>query len=194
MTTELRQNPQAKPTDRFKLTDKPMVSPAKCACCGAVDRPVVDFDMTIQFYGAVLLCVSCLGNAAQLIDMVPAVELHAAEFGATQSLSNQLSALGMRTISDEQFESILSAADVLGLAIGDLKFPISPGIGQATKETLGEQCEGQERLFDFDSIIDSGQQGIIEFPDSLTEQNSDAPVSKGSNLVSASNSDGDFNF
>ena len=183
MTTELRSIPEAKPTDRFKLTNLPLVTPGKCACCGAVNRPVVDFDMTVQFYGAILLCITCLAEAARTIDMIPAIELHAAELSATQSLSTQLTALGMRTITDEQFELIFGAFNHLS----DSLFAINPEVDDKVEE-------GQERLFDIVGIDNSGEPAVVEFPDSLFEQVDNTPVRKRSNRVSASDSDGDKLF
>lgn len=190
MTTELRLTSENKPTDRFQLTMKPMVSPAKCACCGAVDRPVLDFDMTIQFYGAVLLCITCLAEAGRIIGMVPGIELEAAELGATQSLSSQLTQLGMRAITDEQFESVWNIASDLGTALSNINASICPDVGQAVESVPVTQVEGQERLFEFDGYDDAGQPSIISFPDGTTEQDDSSSVSEGPNLVPASNGDG----
>lgn len=38
-------------------------SPSKCVCCGDGDRDCIDFGLTLQFYGAVLLCVTCVAQA-----------------------------------------------------------------------------------------------------------------------------------
>ena len=189
MTADLRVAPRriAQPTDRFKLTDIPMVNPAKCACCGAVNRPVVDFDMTIPMYGAVLLCTSCLATGAELIDMVPAVELRAAERHADQSLSCQLSKLGMKAITDEQFESVLVAIG----GLSDVLLSIVPSDADLVADTT---TEGQLRLFNFDVKVADGESGVIEFPDSLDEQEHDVVVSKGPDSVSADSSDGDDFF
>ena len=182
MTTELRLIPENKPTDRFQLTDKPMVSPAKCACCGAPDRAVVDFGMTLQFYGAVLLCVTCLAEAARIIGMVPGTVLAEAELSATQSLSDQLTSLGMRTITDEQFQF----ANIALSGLSDALLSISLG-------DVGES-KGQERLFDFVDGDSTGKSGIVEFPDSVTEQGNSDVISEGPDSVSASNGNGAYIF
>lgn len=51
---------------RFKLLERPVALPGKCACCGAVDRPVVDFGFDLDFYGVVYLCTTCLGEASEV--------------------------------------------------------------------------------------------------------------------------------
>jgi hypothetical protein len=38
--------------------------PGKCASCGDTDRDCVDFGITIDYYGAVLICTLCLRSAA----------------------------------------------------------------------------------------------------------------------------------
>lgn len=60
---------------RFTVSEKPLVAPGKCACCGAVDRPVVDFKFDVEFYGTVLLCGDCIREALGVHDtMFPPVE------------------------------------------------------------------------------------------------------------------------
>ena len=186
MTTELHLIPEHNPTSRFKLTNLPLVTPGKCACCGAVDRPVVDFDMTVQFYGAVLLCITCLAEAARLIDMTDGANVRTAELSATLSLSTQLAQLGMRTITDEQFDCVLNAFDELNSII-DAIDPIPSEVEQ-------KHCEGQERLFELDRDAAAGSGSVIEFPDSVLEQDSDLAISEGPNSVPASASDGDDFF
>ena len=48
---------------RFKVTDRPYADPGKCTVCGSVSKPVVDFDMTVDYYGAILLCSDCIREA-----------------------------------------------------------------------------------------------------------------------------------
>lgn len=48
---------------RFKVLDRPEPAPGHCAVCGSVSKPVVDFDMTVDYYGAILLCVDCVREA-----------------------------------------------------------------------------------------------------------------------------------
>lgn len=48
---------------RFKVTERPETAPGKCTVCGAVNKPVVDYDATVDFYGAILICGECIREA-----------------------------------------------------------------------------------------------------------------------------------
>lgn len=54
---------EAQINGRFKFLERPASLPGKCACCGAVTKPVIDFGFDLDFYGVVYLCVDCLGEA-----------------------------------------------------------------------------------------------------------------------------------
>lgn len=53
---------------KFNVLDKPTIHPGFCICCGSVERPVVDFGIEVDYealgFGALLLCVSCVTQAA----------------------------------------------------------------------------------------------------------------------------------
>lgn len=59
---------------RFSVHEKPITAPGKCACCGSVNKPVVDFGFTVDYYGAVLMCGECIREALALLDTVFPVE------------------------------------------------------------------------------------------------------------------------
>lgn len=58
---------EAQINGRFRLLERPAVLPGKCACCGSVDQPVIDFGFDLDFYGVVYLCVGCLGEATSIV-------------------------------------------------------------------------------------------------------------------------------
>ena len=184
---ELRLAPTVRPDSRFQLLPLPVVSPGKCACCGAPDRPVVDFGMTIQFYGAVLLCVTCMTEAAAVIDMVPAVELIAAERVATSSFSEQLTQLGMRTITDDQFESITMAFSGLSDALLHLE---SVDL-DLVAETMPDPNQG---VLEFDGFDSGGNPEIVGVFNRFDESEHDLAVGEGPDIVPADNGNGNDIF
>lgn len=65
-------------SSRFQVLERPTVYPGQCACCGSVNRPVVDFGVEIDFeregYGALLLCEYCVRQAASKFPEEPVAE------------------------------------------------------------------------------------------------------------------------
>lgn len=98
---------------RFKITERPFAAPGKCAVCGAVDRPVVDFGLNIEWYGRVYFCTECLTEVAQIIQMVPLEMLHAVDKGSRQSITSYLNNHNLKVITDEQYVSILGLVSSL---------------------------------------------------------------------------------
>jgi hypothetical protein len=53
---------------RFTVYERPVANPGKCIVCGAVDRPVVDFGVDIEWadmgFGRAFFCVTCIKQAA----------------------------------------------------------------------------------------------------------------------------------
>lgn len=53
---------------KFTVLEKPTLHPGHCICCGAVDRPVLEFGVDVDFdhlgYGRLMLCVTCIKQAA----------------------------------------------------------------------------------------------------------------------------------
>lgn len=99
---------------RFKLLPKPYNSPGKCACCGAVDRPVVDFGFSLLGYGVVVLCVLCLSEGARKVGMVSESLLSDNQRAADLIVTEYLEQRDLKVITNGQFESVLSA--VAGLS------------------------------------------------------------------------------
>lgn len=54
---------------RFKYLDKPAALPGKCAVCGAVDKPVIDFGLDVDYFGAVVICTECMKTANQVVEL-----------------------------------------------------------------------------------------------------------------------------
>ena len=61
-------------SDRFSVIPaNRLPAPAKCWCCGSSSRPCIDWGSDIAYMGAVLLCITCVAEAATLLE--PAVDL-----------------------------------------------------------------------------------------------------------------------
>lgn len=60
---------------RFRYVEPPFPLPGKCAVCGNVKRPVVDFGASVEPYGAVLLCISCVAEAHEVLVREGLVEM-----------------------------------------------------------------------------------------------------------------------
>lgn len=63
-------SPESVINGRFKFLERPAVAPGKCAVCGSVERPVIDFGFDVDYYGTVYICVTCLTEAAGIAGIV----------------------------------------------------------------------------------------------------------------------------
>ncbi len=63
----------ANPSAKIQLTTEPPL-PATCTCCGTPGNgrsEFVDFNASVDYYGAVVLCVNCVKEAAATVGYVP---------------------------------------------------------------------------------------------------------------------------
>ena len=60
---------------RFHYVEPPFPLPGKCAVCGNVRRPVIDFGANVDPYGAVLLCIACVAEAYEILAREGLVEV-----------------------------------------------------------------------------------------------------------------------
>lgn len=61
-------SPESVINGRFQFLERPAALPGKCAVCGAVDKPVVDFGLTVDYYGAVIFCTDCIREAYGVVE------------------------------------------------------------------------------------------------------------------------------
>lgn len=66
MSVEL---PESILNGRFKYLERPSALPGKCAVCGRVDVPVLDFGLDVDYFGAVVICVDDIRAALQVADL-----------------------------------------------------------------------------------------------------------------------------
>jgi hypothetical protein len=194
------------PSSRFQLLPTPLVAPGKCAICGAIDRPVIDFGMTIQFYGTVYICAeNCLHEAALGIGMVDKSELIEAQGELAQSVSEHLEQNGLVAVSNEWLRTLSSV--VLGVSNNILSSDdssshlVSAATGEAESD-LPDASVGFDLFFD-QSDEGNGNESSGSEPtdfeeflgaDGDSEQSPDLVVSEGSNVLSDDNGDGNTSF
>lgn len=140
---------------RFKVSEKPLVAPGKCACCGAVDKPVVDFGFDVEFYGTVLLCGDCITEALSLLTAVFPV-----------SSESQAQVVPLPTLNVEAINGyVLDAID----SIGRLRNLLPNSVDDS--EDAEELSTGSEPIFgestETDNALDEliSQSGPDDSPD-----------------------------
>lgn len=197
--------PPAHPLARFRLLSSPLVVPGKCAVCGSVNRPVVDFDMTLEFYGAVYLCEICLTEAGRTIGLVTSEEHEQVKADSARSFENQLKSRHLKAITYEQYDILFMAVSALSDVL--LSSSISDSVILAaqtgeTEPTLFDAAESSDVSFDkgnderdstssSDNDRSSGS-SIEEFLGSIggSEQDDHPSISERPSSVSERDSDG----
>lgn len=148
---------------RFQYLERPTVLPGHCAVCGSVERPVIDFGMQLDGYGAVLICVECLNTAVSLVHMVegasPVVSPHQVKPDA--GTINEYVIAGLAAI-----RSLNVVLEYYGFNASDSETPI---IGEPEEPGLPSEPEQE--------------------PEPIAAQSVDVPVNKRSSRVSTSRSD-----
>lgn len=133
---------------RFKLIDEPNIMPGKCAVCGGVRGPVVDFGLNIQFYGAVFLCVPCVSEAGDRIGMIRP-EINVAENLQTgQSVEDFLTAHNLKVIPNELYDLltglVASYGDTNGAGPSYIPSSVDNALAGATQTKLALVVESDE--------------------------------------------------
>lgn len=58
---------------KFKIVPAPIQVPGNCSSCGSSnneDRNYIDFDLTLDFYGAVYICTFCFSECANAVGYI----------------------------------------------------------------------------------------------------------------------------
>lgn len=166
-------------TSRFRILDTPFIQPGKCAVCGAVDRPVVDFNTTIPMYGAVMLCFSCTQEASRGVGMVHRSELDTAEENLAQTLDQQLAFANMIGVPRERYDAIV-------VAVSGLSDAILFGDPSDSVVVARPSSEIQPPLFDDDATYDLDSEGSDEGDAGSSEQDDNVIVGERSTSISSS--------
>lgn len=155
-------------TSRFTLLPTPVVAPGKCVVCGAVDRPVVDFNATVEFYGAILLCNICLCEAASGVGMVAESLLIEAQEELAQSFESELEKRNMVAVSHD-FVHVLSGV------LTSISDSILPANDRSVDVAPTQAAPAELTLFD-----DSGEYAI---DDSENESSAVGSIAEDDNVV-----------
>lgn len=112
---------------RFKYLNPPFPLPGKCAVCGNVRTPVVDFGATVDHYGALLICERCIIQAFSLLTKIGVVEVPQSVPAETyQAIKDEL--------KDNVDAAILSLTSLLS-GFGDLDRNLAEELAQRESES-----------------------------------------------------------
>jgi hypothetical protein len=150
--------------------------PSKCICCGAVDRDVVDFGVTYDFEGAVLLCVSCMAEGALKIGFVSGVTYHEALNLADRVTKNLDRAVAL--IKEFQGDLNDTVSDLV-VRVDDALTSSPSNDGVDFDEKLLEYSAALNRTGQEDSGTDGQDAGAVSF-----EGSDDLPSSPSSSIFS----------
>lgn len=170
-------------TSRFTLLPTPVVSPGKCAVCGAVDMPVVDFGATIEFYGAVLLCSSCLCEAASGVGMVAESLLTEAREELAQSFDSQLETRNLVAVSHD----FIYALSGILTSVSDY---VLPAHNRSDDVVATPTAQAEPTLFDDSTDDDATESDDFDSAVGSIEQDDYATVGERPDSVSASSEHG----
>lgn len=125
---------------RFKSFERPNVAPGKCAVCGAVNKPVVDFGMTLDYYGAVQLCGDCISEAYLLL---------AATFPASVRQSQVVPLLSNTHLVDagainEYVSRSLDNISRLGIILSGIDIPTTEDAARVSADDSGDNAGAVE--------------------------------------------------
>ena len=103
---------------QFQIFERAIHVPHECAVCktqGAVENPVIDLEVQIDFYGMVYLCSSCVANIANHFGHIPpkhAEELQE-EVVSLRAKVARIPEITERLVNNVRDLSIAATADLL---------------------------------------------------------------------------------
>lgn len=105
---------------KFHWLERPASLPAKCISCGAVNKPVIDFGMSFDRYGAVYFCEDCIGEAARVMGFVKPEEAIAQKLRSEQSTNDYLSSNDLVAVPSGIYADLNDAIDNLSSAVAGI--------------------------------------------------------------------------
>lgn len=170
----------AQTSSRFKVLERPFVAPGKCAVCGAVDKPVVDFGFDLDWYGVVYFCLDCMTEISKTIGMVHSSELEAYEGKFEQSLQKYLTQHDYALVTNEFLVDAVHSFDRLSA----LAVSILPDISVLDSDELSESDETESGELPATNADD------LRVTKQTPRKSSNATGRKGRNLVPTDSVDG----
>ena len=107
---------------KFRLFKRPPVTGGKCISCGNDNQAVVDTGATVDFIGAVYVCVDCITECAHILGYVKEVP---EDFKAVAAMDKRAEELGK--IHDDFIAKLESSVRKLKSDLNDSAAPSVPG-------------------------------------------------------------------
>lgn len=105
---------------KFHWLERPAALPAKCISCGSVNKPVIDFGMSLNRYGAVYFCEDCIGEAARVMGFIKPEEAIAQKLKSEQSTNDYLSSNDLVAVPRGIYADLNDAIDNLSSAVAGI--------------------------------------------------------------------------
>lgn len=158
MSVEL---PESVINGRFKYLEKPAALPGKCAVCGAVDKPVIDFGLDLDYYGVVYFCCECMKAASLVVELF--------EGTTTAPVVPPLNFLDVEAVNEYVTRATASVA-----ALNAVLAPVHSSLvdAETTEESDGIHDEAERGNVETDEPSDSIS--VSERPSSVSASSSNA--------------------
>lgn len=127
------------PTSRFQIVDRPVAHPGKCVVCGATDRPVIDWNMDIEDFGTVYVCLDCGAEMARALGFSSPDEVEAIRLEAGQSIDAYLEARGEKVIPNELMDALSNCVAVYALTHGSSTVHLDAPVVDAGGQESGSE-------------------------------------------------------
>lgn len=117
---------------RFSVIEKPIASPGKCVVCGAVNRPVIDFNFNIDWYGAVYFCTICMREAASKLGFISLEKYIGLEQEASRIIANYCTTNNLALVDRDSYERF---RDLVNSITNSIPVRVSPIMGTEKRDT-----------------------------------------------------------
>jgi len=145
-------------SSRFAVLDRPMLPPGVCAVCGSPSNPVIDFNLSVEWFGVVYFCLVCLNAAAEKAGLYEARQI---QVKLNRDLVGNLAVLAANLTEIKEAEAdVLSGFDrfnrVLNLLLSLNGVPTEIPTDDTEAEPTELSSDGQSD----NAIIDEGSSSV----------------------------------